>query len=244
MALAVAPIDTNNAVVVVPILAPIIAEAVSWNGKLILIATDKIIAITAAEDCIKIVKTNPANKKIKIDKIHFPVNSAKGIIFSIQLNTACKYSIPINKSPNPVKIQPISQIFFFERIFNIIHKPIIGNAKAETLYFIPISAIIQVEAVLQTFAPKISQSEFAKAKIPAFTKPIVNIVVVLEDCKIAVDKNPAKNALNLLFVAFSKKLTSIGQLTALIPSVIMLIPNRNKPIHPNNCPKLKSIKFF
>lgn len=244
LALAVAHIDAKNAVAVVQIFAPITAAADSLNGKLIVVAKTRITVITAADDCIITVKIIPAKRKINNDKTHLFVKDSNGIIFSTPVNADCKKSIPINKSPKPAIIHPISQIFFLDIILREIQSHIMGSANAEILNFIPIKATIHVITTLPTFAPKINQSELANARIPAFTKPIVNIVVVVDDCKIAVAKNPAKNALNLLFVAFSKKLTNIGQLAALRPSVIRLIHNKKSPIHPNNCPKLKSIKFF
>lgn len=244
LALAVAHIDAKNAVAVVQIFAPITAAADSLNGKLIVVAKTRITVITAAEDCIITVKITPAKRKINNDKIHLFVKDSNGIIFSTPVNADCKKSIPINKSPKPAIIHPISQIFFLDIILREIQSHIMGSANAEILNFIPIKATIQVITTLPTFAPKINQSELANARIPAFTNPIVNIVVVVDDCKIAVAKNPAKNALNLLFVAFSRKLTSIGPLAALSPSVIRLIPNKKSPIHHNNCPKLKSINFF
>lgn len=120
--------------------------------------------------------------------------------------------------------------------------PIIGSAK-ELISIFPISAISHTVTVLQTFDPKINQSDPTNDKIHAFTKPIAKSVVVEDDCKIAVAKNQEKNHFNFVFVDFSKNFTSIGPDADLIPSVMSDIPSIKIPIPQRRAQKFKlSIK--
>ena len=74
LAFAVAPIVAKSAVAVVPTLAPIIAEAASVRGSQALFASVKIIAMTAADDCIITVRINPISANDRIEIKPFPVN--------------------------------------------------------------------------------------------------------------------------------------------------------------------------
>lgn len=78
-AFAVAPIDTNKAVIVVPIFAPIIALADSVIGNHAVRASVIIIAMETLDDCIIIVRINPTIKNANTDKKPFHENEIKSI---------------------------------------------------------------------------------------------------------------------------------------------------------------------
>lgn len=119
----------------------------------------------------------------------------------------------------------------------ITHNPIIGNAKSSILNLSQMSATSQPVIVIPTFAPNISHKEFEKVKIPAFTNPIANKVVTVDDCIIAVTKKPERNHFSFVSVHRSKIFVSMGHDADFNPSDMMNIPSKNKPIHQSNTPK-------
>ncbi len=95
-----------------------------------------------------------------------------------------------------------------------------------------------------TLAPKSSQSELAKVKIPVFTKPIAKSVVAVDDCNAVVARKPEINHFTFVFVYFSRNFTSAGPDALLSPSVMSDIQSRKSPMPPKSIPKENSSISF
>lgn len=176
--------------------------------------------------------------KSTIEPIPKLTRFSNGIIASIPLNAFCKKSRPKNNNQNPAITLPEVRSVLFLNIFIAIPIPIIGSAKAEIFIPPPVPkrAIIHGIAVDPTLAPNKSQREFAKVKIPVFTKPIARSVVAVDDCNAVVEINHEIKPLSRVLVYFSKNLTRAGPDAALSPSVISDIPRRNSQIPPKKSP--------
>lgn len=107
--------------------------------------------------------------------------------------------------------------------------PMSGSEKASTLTLSPIRATSHPAVVDPTFAPKMTQRELTKVRMPALTKPIVRSVVVVDDCKRAVATRPKKNPFVFVLVHFSRIFVSAGPDADLSHSVMMTIPRRKSP---------------
>ena len=189
LAFLLAPTLEIIAVVVVPILSPNNIP----NAWFILIApcipnaSNK--PIDAEEDCKTVVNNRPANTPINglfnLTSIFLNHSSwANGA------NPLVIIDIPKNKIPNPISISAIS--FFLSLLaFNHINTPI---AITKGAYFEISKAIIWAVIVVPTLAPMIIPTDCAKVINPAFTKPIVIIVVAELDWIIIVTKIPTNTA--------------------------------------------------
>lgn len=180
--------------------------------------------------------TSPTPKNASVD--HMPRFKS-----GVKLNRldACEKASWINPShrnkiPNPARIQPNAPNFFLKNICKKTPAPIIGMAKISTLILRPTSATNQPVILVPTFAPKRSQSEFAKVRIPALINPIARRVVAADDCKIVVAIKPDKKPLRRVLVVFSRNFTNVGPDAALSPSVMNIIPIRKSPTPPKNIP--------
>lgn len=234
-AFAVAPIAANMAVSVVPIFAPITDAAASWSGMLVVLAIVSITAIDALDDCIIIVSTNHPSRNQMSEYIQFPLIPAKSKIVPMCEKPVCKNQIPRNSNPNHDKISPIFQNrFFSHKILMRTHNPITGNANSSIFNFNQINATSHPVMVVPTLVPNITHKELRKVIIPALTNHIVKSVVAVDDCRMAVARNPDKNHLNLVLVHFSSMRASVGPDAALSHSDISIMPNKNNPIHPAN----------
>lgn len=175
---AVAPIAAIIAVTDDPIFAPTTAAAASVRGSAVVLASVRIAAVDALDDCMMSVSTSPQTKNPSTERNPYPLIAAKSIIESTHVSDAWRKLIPRKSIPNPENISPLVPHFFCPpNTFMRTQSQMIGSAKSSTFIFSPMSATSHHVTVVPTFAPNMSQSDPAKERIPAFTNPIARRVV-------------------------------------------------------------------
>src|SRR6516225_1901551 len=102
----------------------------------------------------------------------------------------CRVVSPKSTSAKPASAAPAPDTR--PRPSSLINAPtkIIGNAAAVSETRTPMSATSQPVAVVPTFAPKTRPNPCGKVSKPALTRPMVVMVVALDDCTSSVTKAP------------------------------------------------------
>src|SRR5262249_27249942 len=103
---------------------------------------------------------------------------------------SCKVDNPNSTSPNPARAAPAPDTRPRPRSLIIAPMKIIGSAADVSDTRTPMSATSQPVPVVPTFAPNTSPSPCGNVSRPALTRPIVIIVVALEDCTTRVSDAP------------------------------------------------------
>ena len=96
----------------------------------------------------------------------------------------------------------------------------------------PNAATSQPVPVVPMLAPKTKLSPCGNVSSPALTRPIVVMVVALEDCTMRVITAPQNVPSNGVAAAFSMTVFRAVPASALRPSVITAMPRRNRPTPP------------
>jgi hypothetical protein len=104
---------------------------------------------------------------------------------------------------------------------------------APTFSLKPSSETIQPVLVVPTLAPTITPSAAGKESSPALTKPMVVMVVALEDWTSAVSPTPERNAAGGVPVAHSSTRCNELPAAALRLSDIRIMPTRKRPTPPS-----------
>src|SRR5690606_27122122 len=92
---------------------------------------------------------------------------------------------------------------------------------------------IQPVLVEPKLAPRITPIELLKLSKPAETEPIVAMVVTLEDCTNAGRESPVGSVFDGEPVNRCSQLIKEWPASAFKPSVIKIMPSRNRPIPPS-----------
>jgi hypothetical protein len=109
---------------------------------------------------------------------------------------------------------------------------IIGKAAAVSETRTPMSATSQPVAVVPTFAPKTRPNPCGKVSRPALTRPIVVMVVALDDCTRSVTTAPQNAPRSGVPAALLNTVRSAEPASAFRPPVMTVIPSRNRPTPP------------
>jgi hypothetical protein len=109
----------------------------------------------------------------------------------------------------------------------------IGRAAAVSETRTPISATSQPVPVVPTFAPKTRPNPCGNVNKPALTRPIVVIVVALDDCTRSVTTAPQKEPRSGVAAARLSTVRSAEPANAFRPAVITVIPSRKRPTPPS-----------
>src|SRR5262245_15356081 len=144
----------------------------------------------------------------------------------------CSVVNPKSTSANPANAPPAADTR--PRPNSLIKAPmkIIGNAAAVSETRTPMSAMSQPVPVVPMFAPNTSPRPCEKVSNPALTRPMVVIVVALDDCTISVMKAPQNALDNGVAAALFSVVRSPEPANALRPPVMTLMPSRNRPTPP------------
>ena len=92
--------------------------------------------------------------------------------------------------------------------------------------------MIQPVMVVPTLAPNSTHKAGPSASRPALTKPMAATVTAPDDCTIAVTSMPEPSACQRVRVAPARMRASAGPAASFKPSVIIVMPNRNRPKPP------------
>src|SRR5208337_1547469 len=93
-------------------------------------------------------------------------------------------------------------------------------------------ATSQAVPVVPTFAPKTRPSPCGNVRIPALTRPIVVMVVALDDCTRSVTTAPQNAPDRGVAAALPSTVRSEEPASPLRPSVMIAMPSRNRPTPP------------
>ena len=137
---------------------------------------------------------------------------------------------PMNKIPNPNTTSPIFFTMGFFKNITIItptnkNNGAISDKSRDTNWDV---------TVVPMFAPMITPAAWVKVISPAFTKLTTITVAALEDWMIAVNTVPTSTPTRRFLVITSKIFRSLAPAAFSRPSLIIFIPNRNRPRPPNN----------
>src|SRR6516162_1949776 len=195
--------------------------------------------MAAVDDCITAVITNPtatrASTPYKPDHHVVPRTAGKSAGCNCSANPpipCCKVVSPKSTSANPARAAPAADIR--PRPSNLISAPtkIIGNAAAVSETRTPMSATSQPVPVVPTLAPNTRASPCGNVSTPALTRPMVVIVVALEDCTISVTTAPQKAPDSEVAAALPSAVRNPDPASPLRPAVMTLMPSRNRPTPP------------
>src|SRR5215831_3165620 len=145
----------------------------------------------------------------------------------------CRVVSPKSTSPNPASAAPTPAIR--PRARSLVNAPtkIIGSAAAVSETRTPMSATSQPVPVVPTFAPKTRPNPCWNVNKPALTRPIVVMVVALEDCTRSVTIAPQKEPSSGVAAALPSTVRRAEPASAFNPSVITVMPSRNRPTPPS-----------
>src|SRR5262249_5912782 len=199
-------------------------------------------AMAAVDDCITAVMTSPtatrASTPSKLDH-----HAAPGAASTAGRSAGCSRSasppIPCCRgvSPNRIKPNPASAAPAAgtrPRPSNFLNAPtkVIGNAAAGRRNRQAHSATSHPVPVVPTFAPNASPRPCGNVSKPALTRPMVVIVVALDDCTRSVATPPQKAPRNGVSAALLSAVRSPEPASPLSPAVITVMPSRNRPPPP------------
>src|SRR6516162_3016908 len=144
----------------------------------------------------------------------------------------CSVVNPKSTSANPTSAPPAADTR--PRANSLIKAPtmIIGNAAAVSETRTPMRAMSQPVPVVPTFAPNTSPKPWEKVSNPALTRPMVVIVVALDDCTISVTKAPQNVPDNGVAATLLSVVRRREPANAFRPLVMTLMPSRNRPTPP------------
>src|SRR5215472_8227448 len=145
----------------------------------------------------------------------------------------CRVVSPKSTSPNPASAAPAPDTR--PRPRSLVRAPtkIIGSAAAVSETRTPISATNQAVPVVPTFAPKTRPNPCGNVNNPALTRPIVVIVVALDDCTKSVTMAPQKEPRSGVAAALLSTVRSAEPANAFRPAVITVMPSRKRPMPPS-----------
>src|SRR5215467_6730143 len=202
---------------------------------------DSVIAVAAVDDCITAVITSPnkTNASTPTTLDHQATSGPKMAGRSAGCSCSasppipcCRVVSPKSTSPNPASDAPPADRR--PRPSRLTRAPtkIIGNAAAVSETRTPMSATSQAVPVVPTFAPNTSPSPWGNVSNPALTRPMVVIVVALDDCTMSVTNAPQNAPDSGVAAALLSVVRSPEPANALRPSVMTLMPSRNRPTPP------------
>src|SRR5262245_4555641 len=144
----------------------------------------------------------------------------------------CRVVSPKSTSAKPASAAPAPDTR--PRPSSLISAPtkIIGNAAAVSETRTPMSATSQPAAVVPTFAPKTKPNPCGKVSKPALTRPMVVMVVALDDCTSSVTTPPQNAPRSGVPAALPSNVRSLDPASALSPPVMTVMPSRNRPTPP------------
>src|SRR5262245_6857493 len=144
----------------------------------------------------------------------------------------CSVVNPNSTSANPAGAAPAADTG--PRPSSLIKAPtkIIGNAAAVSETRTPMSAMSQPVPVVPMFAPNTRARPLEKVSSPALTRPMVVIVVALDDCTISVTNAPQNVPDSGVAAALLRVVRSPGPASAFRPPVMTLMPSRKRPTPP------------
>jgi hypothetical protein len=161
-----------------------------------------------------------------------PVNRPGATVRPAPPIPSCRVVNPKSTSANPASAAPAADIR--PRPNNLISVPtkIMGNAAAVSETRTPMSATSQPVPVVPTLAPNTRANPCGNVSTPALTRPMVVMVVALEDCTISVTTAPQKAPDSEVAAALLSTVRSPDPASPLRPAVMTLMPSRNRPTPP------------
>src|SRR5215831_18716731 len=241
LAVLLAPIAARAELVAVPMFCPMMS-AQAWSSPTAPAkCADSVTAMAAVDDCITAVIANPtkinASTPNKLDHQLTPGPKTVGRSAGCNRSASppipcCSVVNPKSTSANPASAPPAAARR--PRPNSLIKAPtkMIGNAAAVSETRTPKSAMSQAVPVVPTFAPNTSPKPCERVSNPALTRPMVVIVVALDDCTISVMKAPQNAPDNGVAAALFSVVRSPEPANALRPLVMTLMPSRNRPTPP------------
>src|SRR5262249_33174357 len=145
---------------------------------------------------------------------------------------SCKVDNPNSTSPNPARAAPAPDTRPRPRSLIIAPRKIIGSAAGVSDTRTPMTATSQPAPVVPTLAPNTRPSPCGNVSRPALTRPIVVIVVALEDCMMRVATAPQKVPLKGVAAALASTVRSADPARVFRPAVMTVIPTRKRPTPP------------
>src|SRR5262249_27751716 len=195
--------------------------------------------MAAVDDCIRAVIATPTATSITtpIALRHQPVpgpvrtagRSAGCSSSASPPMPSCKVDNPNSTSPNPARAAPAPDTRPRPRSLIIAPMKIIGSAAVVSDTRTPISATSHPVPVVPTLAPNTRPSPCGNFSRPALTRPIVVIVVALDDCTTSVATAPQKVPLNGVAAALASTVRSADPAKVFRPVVMTVIPSRKRP---------------
>src|SRR5215813_4563202 len=197
--------------------------------------------MAAVDDCIRAVMTSPStiNATTPNQLAHqwtpapYTAGRSDGCNCSASPPIPCCSVVnPNSTSANPANAPPAADTR--PRPNRLIKAPtkIIGNAAAVSETRTPMRAMSQPVPVVPMFAPNTSARPWEKVSKPALTRPMVVIVVALDDCTMSVTNAPQNVPDKGVAAALLSVDRSPEPATALSPAVMTLMPSRNRPTPP------------
>src|SRR5215831_13067810 len=242
LAVVPAPIEANAELVAVPMFCPTI-NAQAWSSPTApAYWADSVTAMAAVDDCISAVITSPTTTNTKTPRMprHHPApGPARTTGRSAEWNRSasppmpcCRVVSPKSTSPNPASAAPAPDTL--PRPKSLVRAPtkIIGSAADVSETRTPISATSQAVPVVPTFAPKTRPNPCGNVNKPALTRPIVVMVVALDDCTRSVTTAPQKEPRSGVAAALPSTVRSAEPANAFKPVVITVMPSRKRPTPP------------
>jgi hypothetical protein len=144
----------------------------------------------------------------------------------------CNVVSPNRTSANPASAAPAADTRPRPNSLTNAPAKIIGSAAAVRDTRTPINAMSQPVPVVPIFAPKTSANPFENVRSPALTRPMVVIVVALDDCTMSVTNAPQKVPDSGVAAALLNVSRSLDPASAFRPPVMTLMPSRNSPTPP------------
>src|SRR5262245_29956200 len=241
LAVLLAPIAASAELVAVPMFCPMIS-AHAWSSPTAPAKwADSVTAMAAVDDCITAVIASPATIKVRtanrLDHQRTPGpkiagKSAGCNVSASPLIPCCSVVKPKSTSAKPASAAPAADRR--PRPSSLIRAPtkIIGNAAAVSETRTPMSAMSQPVPVVPMFAPNTSARPCEKVSNPALTRPMVVIVVAIDDCTISVTNAPQNVPDSGVAAALLSVVRSLEPARAFRPPVMTLMPSRNRPTPP------------
>src|SRR5262249_22252023 len=144
----------------------------------------------------------------------------------------CRVVSPYSTSPNPASAAPPPDVRPRPRSLVNAQTKIIGSAAAVSETRTPISATSQPVPVVPTFAPKTSPSPCGNVSRPALTRPIVVMVVALDDCTSSVTMAPQNEPRSGVAAALPSTVRKAEPASPFRPPVMTVMPSRKRPTPP------------
>src|SRR5690242_3856262 len=198
--------------------------------------------MAAVEDCISAVIASPTatSTSTPIAPHHQPVpgparTAGRSAGCSRSANPpipSCKTVKPNSTSPNPASAVPAPDTRPRPSSLVIAPTKIIGSAADVNDTRTPMSAMSHPVPVVPTLAPNTRPSPCGNVSKPALTRPIVVIVVALDDCTTSVATAPQKAPLNGVAVAMASTVRSADPAKLFRPAVMTVMPSRKRPTPP------------